>query len=132
MRCVLLASIVLAGISLLGCGSSERQQATDVSPSSASSFAFTDSSVDSETDAPSAVDSGSGDVGYYNPKTGHSADYTLDIERDSDGTVDRITFPNGGWEDDFVSQEDNGDGTVTVTDEDGREFTVEGGSGSDD
>jgi hypothetical protein len=42
----------------------------------------------------------------------------------SDGTVDKIKFPNGGWEDDFVSQKVNGDGTVTVTDEDGREFTV--------
>jgi hypothetical protein len=64
-------------------------------------------------------------VGYYNPNTGYSSDYTLDVDRDSDGEVERINFPNGGYEDDIVDQEDNGDGKVTVTDEDGREFTVE-------
>jgi hypothetical protein len=64
------------------------------------------------------------DVGYENPKTGYSSEYVLDVEYSSDGTVERITFENGGWEDDFVSQVDNGDGTVTVIDEDGREFTV--------
>lgn len=64
-------------------------------------------------------------VGYHNPKTGYSSDYTLDVEQGSDGEVERINFPNGGYEDDFVSQRDNGDGSVTVEDEDGREFTVE-------
>ena len=64
------------------------------------------------------------DVGYENPNTGYTSEYVLDVEYSSDGTVERITFENGGWEDDFVSQVDNGDGTVTVIDEDGREFTV--------
>jgi hypothetical protein len=64
------------------------------------------------------------DVGYENPNTGYSSEYVLDVEYSSDGTVERITFDNGGWEDDFVSQVDNDDGTVTVIDEDGREFTV--------
>lgn len=59
-----------------------------------------------------------------NPKTGYSADYTLDVEYRSDGSVDRVMFPNGGWEDDFCSEEGNGDGTVTLTTEEGREFTV--------
>ena len=63
-------------------------------------------------------------VGYSNPSTGHTADYKLDVEYKSDGTVEKVKFPNGGWEDDFVGQKDNGDGTVTVTDEDGRKFTV--------
>ena len=63
-------------------------------------------------------------VGYSNPNTGYSADYTLDVEYTSDGEVDRINFPNSGWEDDFTHQENNGDGTITVTDEDGREWTV--------
>lgn len=76
----------------------------------------------SESDSVSS--SGDSDVGYYNPSTGYGADYTLDVDRDSDGEVERINFPNGGWEDDFVSKDDNGDGTSTLTDEDGREFTV--------
>jgi hypothetical protein len=63
-------------------------------------------------------------VGYNNPDTGHTADYKLDVEYNSDGTVEKIKFPNGGWEDDFVGQKNNGDGTVTLTDEDGRQFTV--------
>src|SRR5437868_778071 len=47
-------------------------------------------------------------VGYYNPKTGYSADYTLDVEYTPDGEVERINFPNGGWIDDFDSQEEHG------------------------
>lgn len=64
------------------------------------------------------------ETGYSNPRTGHGAGYSLEVEYGLDGVVQRVTFPNGGWEDDFVSQVDNGDGTVTVRDEDGREFKV--------
>lgn len=64
-------------------------------------------------------------VGYRNPGTRYKSNYTLDVERDSEGMPDRINFPNGGYEDDFVDKRDNGDGTVTLTDETGREFTVE-------
>jgi hypothetical protein len=63
-------------------------------------------------------------VGYENPSTGYTASYDLDVEYTLDGEVERINFPNGGYEDDFIDQTKNGDGTITVTDEDGREFTV--------
>jgi hypothetical protein len=78
-----------------------------------------------EDDPEMATEVENTDVGYENPNTGYSSEYVLDVEYSSDGTVERITFENGGWEDDFVSQVDNGDGTVTVIDEDGREFTVD-------
>jgi len=45
------------------------------------------------------------DVGYYNPNTGHSANYTLDVEIEG-GYVTTIYFPRGGWLDDTHIQEE--------------------------
>ena len=36
------------------------------------------------------------DVDYYNPSTGYSASYTLDVDIE-DGVVERIDFPSGGY-----------------------------------
>jgi hypothetical protein len=54
------------------------------------------------------------DVEYYNPSTGYSASYTLDVEVE-DGVVERIDFPNGGYiyvyadiEDGVATAEHNG------------------------
>jgi hypothetical protein len=67
------------------------------------------------------------EVGYYNPKTGYKSDYDLDVDHNSDGTVDRINFDNGGYigSHHITHQEDNGDGTVTVHTDKGQQFTVD-------
>lgn len=93
------------------------------------SAAIPESTSQAVSTGPATADTGvisasSEDVGYHNPNTGYSADYVLDVDYGPDGQVERINFDNGGWEDDFVDQRDNANGTVTVTDEDGREFTV--------
>lgn len=65
-------------------------------------------------------------VEYYNPSTGTRSYHNLEVEFD-DGQVDTIHFPNGGWMDsDHISDQiDNGDGTITVVNEHGYEYTVE-------
>ena len=40
-------------------------------------------------------------VDYYNPKTGYSATYDLEVDVE-DGEVVRINFPKGGWLDDDI------------------------------
>jgi hypothetical protein len=112
-------SLAVPFVCALGCGTPESSHPDD----------DTDDLAVAESRSRYEERQDSDEVGYYNPNTGYTADYTLPVEYDSDGEVERINFPNGGWEDDFTSQERNYDGTITVTDEDGREFTV---SGSDD
>lgn len=76
----------------------------------------------------------SADVDYYNPDTGTRSTYTLEVDRDSDGTLQRINFPSSGWLEVAGEAVDNGDGTETFVDDRGREFTVtrpEGLSGDD-
>jgi hypothetical protein len=101
-----------------GCSSDQREPGPIVEDR-------TDLPKDGRVAAFEATSSDEREVGYHNPRTGYSADYSLDVEVTSDGEVERIYFPNGGWVDEFTSQFDNGDGTVTVTDENLREFTVE-------
>ena len=72
-------------------------------------------------------DGGSGNVHYYNPNTGTQSDYTLDVEHDGNGDVERINFDHGGYIDEshIADQEHNGDGTITVTTDKGYEYTVD-------
>lgn len=72
-------------------------------------------------------DGGSGNVHYYNPNTGTNSDYTLDVEHDGNGDVERINFDHGGYIDNshITNQEHNGDGTITVTTDKGVDYTVE-------
>lgn|GEM_PF-2061082 len=64
------------------------------------------------------------DVHYHNPNTGTDSDYTLEVDRDADGKVERINFPNGGWREIDGDVVDNGDGTETYTADDGAEYTI--------
>jgi hypothetical protein len=75
----------------------------------------------------SGGDRGSGSVDYYNPSTGTTASYDLDVEYDSDGEVEQINFPSGGYigSHHITDQEHNGDGTITITTDKGQEFTVD-------
>ena len=63
-------------------------------------------------------------VEYYNPNTGTSSTYTLNIEVESDNLV-TIHWPNGGWLDEshFISEEISS-GTCSFTSDKGYEYNV--------
>jgi hypothetical protein len=71
-------------------------------------------------------------VDYYNPKTGYSATYDLDVDVEN-GEVVRINFPKGGWLDDDIhpsesrlkSEELDDNRNATLKDENGRTFEVQ-------
>lgn len=64
-------------------------------------------------------------VDYYNPKTGYSKTYTLDVDVE-DGQVSEIDFPNGGYLDDSRISSDNiEDGNCTVEDDEDRTYDVQ-------
>lgn len=65
-------------------------------------------------------------VDYYNPETGYSATYDLDVEVE-DGEVVEIQFPNGGYLDEYrlSNTELDEDGSADVEDDEGRSFHIE-------
>lgn len=67
----------------------------------------------------------SASVDYYNPETGFSNTYTLDIEV-SDCQVIQIKFPSGGWldEDHIYPGDLDSYGNAEVEGEDGRTYEV--------
>lgn len=65
-------------------------------------------------------------VDYYNPNTGYSNTYTLDVEVEN-GEVVQIDFPNDGYLDEchiYPSEVDE-DGSCHIEDEDGRSFDIQ-------
>lgn len=64
-------------------------------------------------------------VDYYNPETGFSNTYTLDVEVESCQIV-QIDFPNGGWlDEDHIDPADiDQDGNASVSGEDGKTYDV--------
>lgn len=118
MMKVSLASLLVASIVIVGCGSSQNEPAAP--PIAESELR----SMPLEARRDRFEANNDEEVGYHNPKTGWEAEYTLDVEYNLDGSVERINFPSGGWIDNFASESDNGDGTVTVETYDGKEFTV--------
>ncbi|USL96293.1 hypothetical protein D1J36_004105 [Riemerella anatipestifer] len=66
----------------------------------------------------------SSDIDCYNPNTGHSSTYTLDVKV-RNGRLTEIEWENGGWLDEsHFTAPDISDGTASFTDDEGREFTV--------
>lgn len=63
-------------------------------------------------------------VHYRNSNTGKESDYECDIDLDSEGRVQRINWPTGGWLE-ARGLVDNGDGTQTITTDRGYEYTVD-------
>lgn len=65
-------------------------------------------------------------VDYYNPSTGYTTTYTLDVEVD-DNMVVLIYFDNGGYLDDvyFYPDELDEDGYVFIEAYDGRTFDIQ-------
>jgi|GEM_PF-2938788 len=64
-------------------------------------------------------------VDYYNPSTGRTATYTLDVEV-GDCEVTEIDFPKGGWldSDHIPATELNSNGDADIVDDRGRTFSV--------
>ena len=65
-------------------------------------------------------------VNYYNPETGFSNTYTLDVEVE-DCQVIQINFPNGGWLDsDHINPEELDDsGNCTIEGDEGRTYEIQ-------
>ena len=65
-------------------------------------------------------------VDYYNPQTGYTSTYTLDVEV-SDCEVVQIEFPNGGWLDsDHITPEElDEDGSCTIDGENGKTYEIQ-------
>lgn len=70
-------------------------------------------------------DSYSATVDYYNPETGYSQTYNLDVEV-QDCMVVQINFPKGGWldEDHISATEIDEDGNATLDGENGKTYEV--------
>jgi hypothetical protein len=66
------------------------------------------------------------DVSYYNPNTGTSNTYTLEVEVENNEVV-QINWGNGGWmdEDHFNAEDIDKDGNCTFTSDKGYEYTVQ-------
>jgi hypothetical protein len=65
-------------------------------------------------------------VDYYNPETGYSQTYTLDVEVE-DCEVIQIDFSNGGWldSDHITPAELDEDGSCTVDGENGKTYEIQ-------
>lgn len=65
-------------------------------------------------------------VDYYNPETGYSATYTLDVDV-RDCQIVQINFPNDGYlDDDHISYADiDDDGNASVNGEDGKTYQIQ-------
>lgn len=85
-------------------------------------------SDDLTMDSKCAYDDGthSATVDYYNPDTGFSNTYTLDVDVE-DCQVVQINFPNGGYLDnDHITPTDlDDDGTCSVEGDEGRTYDVQ-------
>ena len=64
-------------------------------------------------------------VNYYNPKTGHTAKYELEVHVE-DCQVVQIDFPNGGWldKDHIPATEINEAGDAALKDDKGRTWKI--------
>lgn len=66
----------------------------------------------------------SANIDYYNPETGTSSTYTLNVKVRNERLVE-IEWENGGWLDEtHFSSVDISDGRASFTDDRGREFDV--------
>lgn len=122
---------ILLTIFFLSCSSKEnnKEESSNTTPTNvSSSYTYSESysSYDSEEDYGIEDGTHSASVDYYNPNTGTSNSYYLDVEVE-DGQVVCINFPNGGYLDDShidVTEVDD-DGSCTIYDDEGREYYIQ-------
>lgn len=144
-RCLLLYLFI--GISLTAiltsCSSKSEKQNDDYSSSNyrernyeSNSSNYADESEEENNEEDSEYSSSSGCkyedgtysaiVDYYNPETGYSQTYTLDVEVESCEVV-QIDFPKGGWldSDHITPAELDKDGNCTVDGKDGKTYEIQ-------
>lgn len=65
-------------------------------------------------------------VDYYNPETGYSQTYTLDVDVENCEVV-QINFPNGGWldSDHITPAEVDENGSCIIEGEEGRTYEIQ-------
>jgi uncharacterized membrane protein len=132
---------VLLTAIITSCSSKSENQNNDYSSSSndnrnyeSSSSNYSDEEESNEDNDVYSSNSGckfedgtySATVNYYNPETGYSQTYTLDVEVE-DCEVVQINFNNGGWldSDHITPSELDEDGTCTVYGEDGKTYEIQ-------
>lgn len=117
LRLLNVTSISLFVCILLSCGNSSKSQQYNSVEDEEEYYDNEDNGIEDGTY--------SADVDYYNPDTGYSATYTLDVEV-QDGCVTTIYFPNDGYLDDshIDATELDDDGNCVIYDEEGREFSI--------
>lgn len=117
LRLLNVTSISLLVCILLSCGNSSKSQQYNSAEDEEEYYDNENNGIEDGTY--------SADVDYYNPDTGYSATYTLDVEV-QDGCVTTIYFPNDGYLDDshIDATELDDDGNCVIYDDDGREFSI--------
>ena len=89
---------------------------------------YVDNDYNNGDETNSSIEDGtySATVDYYNPDTGYSNTYTLDVEVE-DNLIVQIDFPNDGYLDDthIEPQELNKDGQCSIEDDEGRTFDIQ-------
>jgi hypothetical protein len=109
---------------ITSCSSKSENQNNDYSSSSNDNRNYESSSSNSGCKFEDGTYSAT--VDYYNPKTGYSQTYTLDVEVE-DCEVVQINFNNGGWldSDHITPSELDEDGTCTVYGKDGKTYEIQ-------
>lgn len=123
LSCLLCAACGAGGSSAAVGDAYEPPHASDYGDRNVGVSSYGSGSYHDEEEAEIEDGSHTATVEYYNPRTGHSATYDLDVEVE-DGEVIQIDFPNGGWEDDFSPGEIDEDGSAFVEDAEGRQFDI--------
>jgi hypothetical protein len=114
--------ILLFILSIVSC-SSRSSSYSDEDNEGESSYSENNNSEDEDEEG---IEDGthSAAVDYYNPKTGYSQSYNLDVEVE-DGEVNQINFPNGGYLDNsHINSGELQDGNTTLEDENGRSYEI--------
>lgn len=111
-------SLLILIVIFISCGDRDSRDSED---------SYRDDDYESEESNRCGYDDGtySASVDYYNPETGYSQTYTLDVEV-QDCQVVQINFPSGGWlDEDHISPGDLDEyGNATVDGEDGKTYEV--------
>ena len=109
--------IVFLAIILISCNDDE-----DTNPDTSNTVNENNST---ETGCKYSDGSHSATVEYNNPRTGHIATYTLNVEVQNCEVIE-IDFPKGGWLDDshIDATEVSSDGDASIEDDKGRTFNV--------
>lgn len=133
MKGLLLILIFLSGLGLILSCSEKKDDTGNTNPKSAYEEPDTSTQEEDDIEKNPLEDSGCkyddgtyiASVDYYNPETGYSATYNLDVEV-QDCQIVQINFPNDGYlDDDYISYADiDENGEATVFGEEGKTYNL--------